>query len=228
MTRFILPLAVLASTPVMAQETRQMDAHEHGVSILEVAIEGGRLQMDLHAPGADIVGFEYAAKSDAEKDAIEASILAFTRPADMFKPDAAAECRVAEILTHLHGHEHDEDHEDEGHHGDHEHEEHAEGHDHDKHDHDEHADHEHAHEEGEHDEHAEGHDHDHEAEGAVHSEFHARMIYDCAHPEKLTMLDLPFFAAFPNAQELEIMLATDHGATVIEVPRDQTSVSLEH
>jgi len=57
---------VLACTPAFAEETRELGAHEHGVGAMNIAIEAGTVAMELRAPGADIVGFEYQAKSEAE------------------------------------------------------------------------------------------------------------------------------------------------------------------
>lgn len=228
-----LIIAALAATPALAEETRQMDAHVHGVSELDIAIEGSTVLLDLHAPGADIVGFEYPAASDAEKDAVENAILAFTRPKELFTPSAEAHCRVAEILTHLHGDDHAHDDADDHMDGDHEHDDHddhAHGedeHKHDDHDHGEDKHDDHGHEGHDHEDHAEDH-HDHEAEGGVHSEFHARMTYDCEHPEKLTTLALPFFDVFANAKELHVAIVSDHGAQLVEAERGTTSITIEH
>lgn len=229
----IVLLAALGA-PAIAQETRHADAHVHGVSKLEMAIEGTKVAMNLFAPGADIVGFEHAASTDADKDAVEAAILQFTRPQELFAFDAAAECRVTEIMTHVHDHAHDHD-EDGDDHAEHKHgDDHKEMHDDHKHGEDkDHAEHKHG--EHKHDDHKEGHaekheDHAHEGhaeEGENHNEYHARMEFDCEHPEKLVEIGLPYFTVFPNAQEIEVFLATDKGADMIEVSRDQSVLSLE-
>ena len=57
----LIAFAVAATTPVFAEKTRQLDAHEHGVGQLDIAFDGKQISMELHAPGADIVSFEYAA-----------------------------------------------------------------------------------------------------------------------------------------------------------------------
>lgn len=117
----------LAALPLGAETNRHADAHEHGVSTLELAIEHHRIEMNLTSPGADIVGFEYKAESDADKDAVEAAIRLMLVPENVVTLPDAAECRLAEVLAHLHGHD---AHEDEDHdHGDEEHEDHAEEHD---------------------------------------------------------------------------------------------------
>lgn len=185
-------LASVVATPLLAQETREMDAHVHGVSTLELAVEGGVVEMNLHSPGMDVLGFEYEARTDADKDAVEAAIRAMLLPENIVTLPKAAECRLTEVLAHLHA-------------GDHDHEE----------------DEEHEHEED-----AEGEDHDHE-EGAEHSEFHARYIFACAHPEDLTTVDLPFFASFGNAQKIEAQYVTDAGSGAASIGRDAPQLTLD-
>jgi hypothetical protein len=65
-----LLLAALAASPVAASETRSSGAHEHGHGQLNIAIEGNSVLMELEIPGADIVGFEHEARSDADKAAM--------------------------------------------------------------------------------------------------------------------------------------------------------------
>lgn len=91
-------------------ETRQLDAHEHGTSTLNVAFDGGTLMMELQAPGADIVGFEHAAETDADKAAIEAAEGVLADPAALFALPAAAGCTLAAAEAHLAGEHDDHDH----------------------------------------------------------------------------------------------------------------------
>lgn len=207
-------LASVAATPLLAQEAREMDAHVHGVSALEVAVENNVVELNLLSPGMDIVGFEYEASSDADKDAVEAALRTMLLPENIVTFPEAAECRLTEVLAHLHTGDHD----------------HEEGADHEHADHDDHAagdEHEHEHEEHEHehDEHAEGGDHDHD-EAAGHSEFHARYVFVCEHPEALTTIAFPFFETFENAQEIEAQYVTEAGAGSAEIGRDAAQVTL--
>ncbi|MEZ5732534.1 MAG: DUF2796 domain-containing protein [Paracoccaceae bacterium] len=192
-------LASVAATPLLAQETREMDAHVHGVSTLELAVENGTLEMNLLSPGMDIVGFEYEASTDADKDAVEAAIRTMLVPENIVTLPEAAECRVSEVLAHLRA-------------GDHDHEEGEE------HDHAADADHEA-------EEHAEGEEHDHE-DGAEHSEFHVRYIFACEHPEELTAIAFPFFERFENATEIEAQYVTEAGAGAAEIGRDTAELTL--
>ena len=61
----------IIASPVFSEDARQLNAHEHGIGALNIAIEAPLVVMEFHAPGADIVGFEYAAKSDADHGANE-------------------------------------------------------------------------------------------------------------------------------------------------------------
>src|SRR5258708_3075099 len=50
---------------------RELRADQHGRGHLNIAVEGNKVSMELEVPGADIVGFEHAAKTDREKAAVE-------------------------------------------------------------------------------------------------------------------------------------------------------------
>ena len=223
MKRTILTLATCAlAAPLAAQEHRELGAHEHGVGQLNIAIEGNEVAMELHAPGADIVGFEHAAESDEDKAAVEAALATLSDPLAIFAPSEAAGCVIESVEASLEAEEH-------------EHEEHAEDHDHDEraegedHDHEDHA----KGEEHDHEDHAEGDDHDHEdhAEGndhgeGGHSEFHADYALTCDDPAALTEITFAYFDAFPNAQEIEGQLVSDTGATAFDVSRDKPVLRL--
>jgi hypothetical protein len=195
----------LAAFPALAEETRQMDAHEHGVGELNIAIEGTTVAMEFHAPGADIVGFEYEAESEEDRAAVDTAVATLAAPLNLFGLPSAAECSVTQASAEL---ESEEGHDEEGH-DDHDHEEHADdGHD----DHD-HADEDHA-------------DHDEHADEAGHTEFHAEYTLACANPEALEEITFTYFDAFPNARELEVQIVTPDGASAFEVERDAPTLDL--
>lgn len=191
-TTAALAAAALLALPAAAEETRHAEAHVHGVSHLQLAVEGAGVEMELHAPGADIVGFEHPAEADEDKAAVEAALALLADPAALF---GLAGCEAQEVDAHLDlGGEHEE----------HAHEEHGEG---ERHDHDAHQGEEHEHEGG-------------------HSEFHAAYALTCAAAPNA--LDLSgFFAAFPNAQEVEIEAVTDAGAQAREATRAAPAVALD-
>jgi len=202
---FLIATAITA-TPVIAEETRQLDAHEHGVGQLDIAIDGQQIAMELHAPGADIVGFEYAAESANDLAAVDAAVAKLSAPLALFVLPEAAGCSIVEASAGLESEE--------------EHEEHG----------DEHADDEHAHDEHAKDEHGEnGHDedgHDDHADESGHTEFHGEYLLNCAEPSAITGIDFAYFGSFPNALEVEVQIITDTGATSFEVERDAPTLYL--
>ena len=123
----ILAVSTFAAVPVFAEDSRQLDAHEHGVGQLNIAFDGQQIAMELHAPGADIVGFEYAAESSEDRAAVDAAVVTLAGPLDLFVPPAAARCSVIQAAAELESEEEHDDHDD-----------HADEHAHD--DHDDHAD----------------------------------------------------------------------------------------
>ena len=193
----LLAATAITATPVLAEETRQLDAHEHGVGQLDIAIDGQQVAMELYAPGADIVGFEYAAESDADLAAVDSAATTLAGPLDLFVLPEAAGCSV---VTAAAGLESEEDHDDHG----------------DEHDEQGHDDHD--------DDHDEGHD-DHASETG-HTEFHAEYLLTCANPSAITEINFAYFDTFPNALEVEVQIISDAGATSFEVERDAPVLNL--
>ena len=207
-------IALTLALPAVAGENRELDAHEHGVGELNIAIDGNQIAMELHAPGADIVGFEHAAESAQDRAAIETAVATLARPLALFGLPADAECTVTQASAELESEEHDEHEGADDHDHEHDHDDHA---DHD--DHDDHADHGDGHD---HDEHAED---DHEGE-ATHSEFHAAYMFDCARPDAITEIEFTYFDVFENARELEIQVVGASGAKAFDVDREAPSLDL--
>ena len=200
-------LAVCLAMPAAAQETRELDAHVHGVSTLQIAIEASALSLDLMAPGMDITGFEHAATAEADKDAIAVAIARLLQPDLIVTLPEAAGCRLNAASAHLHGaDDHDDDH----------------GADHEDHAGDDHGD-----DHGDDGDHA-GHDEEHQAEeDGNHSAFHATYAFDCDDTAALTTLAFPFFDQFPNAMRIEAEYVSDAGAGRADVPRETATLTLE-
>lgn len=91
-------------------------AHEHGVSVLNVALEGKSLIIELESPGADIVGFEHAPKAERDKQAVRDAVATLRDGETLFQPAAGAACRLknVDILSELMEHDPDR-HEKQGH-----------------------------------------------------------------------------------------------------------------
>ena len=113
-------LIFAGASPSALSADRHHDAHEHGVSKLNLVIEGKRLEMELGSPGSDIVGFEHAPATDADRKAIVDAAERLKDGATLFVTPAAAGCNLqsAEIEApgaekkekhHGHGHDHGKD-----------------------------------------------------------------------------------------------------------------------
>ena len=197
----ILALSAMAATSAVAEETRQLDAHVHGVGQLNIAFDGQQIAMEFHAPGADIVGFEYQPESAEDRAAVENAVATLARPMDLFMISEAAGCSVIQATAGLESEADDH-----------------EGHDHDEHAHDDHADKdEHAHDEDAHEDHA---------NEATHTEFHAEYFLNCADPAAVSEITFAYFETFPNALEVEVQIISDAGATAYEVERDAPKLDL--
>lgn len=201
-------LASVAAAPLFAEGGhREMGAHVHGVSKLEMAIEGTTVEMNLESPGMDIVGFEYEPSTDADIAASEEAIAQLMRADELFAFNDAAGCAPVDAMAELHihdgeEHDHDEEHADRDEHD----EDHA---DHDEEHHDEHGDEEHEHE-----------------EGARHTEFEAHYVFECEDASALTSVEFPFFTQFENAHEIEAQYVTDAGAGSAEIDHDVAKLTL--
>jgi len=217
-TLALITLATCAATTALAEETRQLDAHEHGVGQLDIAFDGAQIAMELHAPGADIVGFEYAATSAQDRARVDTAVATLARPLDLFALPAEAGCSVVQASASLESEAVQGDHDDAH--------DHEEAHDHD--DHNDAQDHEEAHAHEDHGDAHEGDDHaeaDHD-DTAGHTEFHAEYLLNCADPSAVTMITFAYFDTFPNALEVEVQLITDKGANAFEVARDAPALDL--
>ncbi len=92
---FISLLGALAlSGPAQAQGKRQLGAHVHGASKLNIAIEGQTISMELSAPAHDIVGFEHQPRTDKQKATVEQATQTLREPLKLFTLPQAAGCTV--------------------------------------------------------------------------------------------------------------------------------------
>jgi hypothetical protein len=56
---------------IQAKEYRHHEAHQHGISHMNVAFEENELYIELISPAASIVGFEHHPRSEAQKTAVK-------------------------------------------------------------------------------------------------------------------------------------------------------------
>lgn len=122
MKRLISALCLLVAASAAAQPA----SHRHGVAELKVAVDGRTLVVDYEAPLDDLIGFEHAPRTTAQRRALadaQATLRDFGR---LFVLPAVAGCTVREVTVaspwtdagappaahddHAHGHDHGADH----------------------------------------------------------------------------------------------------------------------
>ncbi len=116
-----LPVALLPLTAVAHDahdhEHGTLGAHEHGVASLNVALDGNTLELALDSPAMNLVGFEHAATSEADKAKVAHVRQQLADPQTLFALNAAAGCSVSRqtlesplfgTAAHEHEHEHSE------------------------------------------------------------------------------------------------------------------------
>jgi hypothetical protein len=96
----LLPLAVAHAAPEHDHdhdhEHGSLGAHEHGVSRLNAALDGQTLELELESPAMNLVGFEHAASTDADKAKVAAARAQLEKPLALFNLPAAAGCKVSQ------------------------------------------------------------------------------------------------------------------------------------
>lgn len=126
-----LPFALLPLVAAQAQEHGHdhdhehshdsLGAHEHGVASLNAVLDGNLLELQLESPAMNLVGFEHAAKSDADKAKAAAAKRELEQPISLFALNSG-DCKATqvELESPLFGDaDHDHDHHDhEGEHSD--------------------------------------------------------------------------------------------------------------
>ncbi len=95
----LLPLAVMAHDDHDHDHDHQhgtLGAHEHGVAHLNAVLDGSTLEIELDSPAMNLVGFEHAAQSDADKAKVAAVRAQLEQPLKLLGLTAAAGCKESE------------------------------------------------------------------------------------------------------------------------------------
>jgi len=72
-------------------------AHEHGIVKLDIAIEPGQLSLQMESPLDNLVGFERAPRTDAERQTAAAAVARLQAADALFKIDPAAGCTLKNV-----------------------------------------------------------------------------------------------------------------------------------
>jgi len=88
-----LLIALFVAGPVLAAP-----AHQHGVAALDVAVEPTRVTLELSTPLDNLLGFEHAPRSDAERERAAAVVKQLRAGDSLFRIDSAAGCTLARVI----------------------------------------------------------------------------------------------------------------------------------
>ncbi|WP_409281157.1 DUF2796 domain-containing protein [Pseudomonas defluvii] len=125
-----LPFALLPLTAAHAEKHHDhahgsLDAHEHGVAHLNVVLDDKTLELELESPAMNLVGFEHAANSAADKAKVAAVRKQLEQPLTLFGLASAAQCTETDeaLESPLFGDTPSDDDASDDHHAEHEHSE---------------------------------------------------------------------------------------------------------
>ena len=197
--KILLSLATTTfiSFSCISQAQQNLDAHEHGSAIMNLAVDQKKFKIDFVAPGADIVGFEHPASSHTDKEKIENALKKLNDLSNLLGIGTRAECEMIMVSAKL------EEEGDGDKHSDHEKHEHEEEHGHEKHEHED--------------------EHGHEAN---HSEFHASYEFECENPSEFSINKVNYFDEFKNSVKLKLRVVSSKGPKSFDLDRENSTVEL--
>ena len=96
-TGLAIAAALFAAAPFLSAQAQQQHAHVHGQLKLDVAVDGPTVVIDMESPLDNIVGFERAPKTDAEKKTDEDAVAQLRAADKLFVVDPAANCKLGPV-----------------------------------------------------------------------------------------------------------------------------------
>ena len=207
----LFPAAALAAALAMvppvapaqeAQAHRAHGPHEHGVGSLNLVVDGSVVEIELESPAANIVGFEYAPKDDAERATLDRAVATLKDGERLFGFPAAAGCRLtrSSVNSTLLGDTPTAEADHEGHE-----------------DHDDSPTTQTDHEAGDH---AAGDDHE------THADLDADYCFACRDTARIDQVEVRLFEAFASTQRLRVQFATAKGQGGVDLTAAQPRFEL--
>ncbi len=212
---FLLSLCINPVVYSGDSSKKQHGAHVHGEAVLNLALEGKSVLVELQTPAANILGFEHQPATAEQRNAVDRAVQMLEKHATVFQFDAGA-CRQTSLEMESPFTDDGEDHHDDGHAHKHDHSHH---HDHaHKHDHDAHH----------HDKTDSGHkESEHHKEHDSHSEFHIVYHLTCAKPQAISAVEVTVFKHFSGFETVRVQWVGASGQGMQKASQSQTRVSLK-
>jgi hypothetical protein len=99
---FALSLTMFPRSIGAAAENRHHGVHAHGVAEINIAIDGGKAEVEFRAPAENVMGFEHEAKSESDKKKRDAALRTVqTKMPQMVVFDPKLSCKLSEVKTEV-------------------------------------------------------------------------------------------------------------------------------
>lgn len=95
--KFCTHIAFAALVHCSAEAHAAGHAHVHGVAKLDIAVEATRLTLQMESPLDNLLGFEHAPRSDAERQQADALVVKLKAAGGLFRIDPAGQCTLANV-----------------------------------------------------------------------------------------------------------------------------------
>ncbi|VFM99451.1 MAG: Protein of unknown function (DUF2796) [Candidatus Kentron sp. G] len=218
---FILT-ALFTAGPTLAEP-----AHRHGVADLDIAFSGKKIAIELHSPAHNILGFEHAPRTDAERERLAEDLSRLKEANSLFGLPDTAGCKLESVV--IDNPFEPENGPEAGHHGEyHEHDDHhGEGtaHDGDHHGNHHGAGHESGHKTDHESEHGHGHEHAAHGEQETHADICVSYRYHCQRPGWVDGIEAQgLFGHFPGFEELKARWIGDRGQSAARVTKEDSRI----
>lgn len=82
-------------------EHDQQEAHVHGEATLLVALNDTTLEIELHSPAINIVGFEHEARNKQQTNALEQAVSQLKQADHLFTLPDSAQCSIQSVDVHF-------------------------------------------------------------------------------------------------------------------------------
>lgn len=107
----------LAPSAFAQGAARHADSHVHGHAQLVIVLTGKELSVELQSPAVNLLGFEHAASTAAERKTVGDAQAAASKPDALIAPPAAAQCRLVSAKADFGAGHADHAHDNHGHGG---------------------------------------------------------------------------------------------------------------
>lgn len=94
-----MKLPYLLAALALALPASAAEQHVHGAGRIDVAIEAGKIEVELELPLDTLVGFERAPRNEKERAALEAAAATLRDGAGLFLPAAGAACKLTDATV---------------------------------------------------------------------------------------------------------------------------------